>query len=99
MKRIMLWLAVIQISSIAHTQTWDEWFRQKETQKKYLLEQIAALNVYLGYVKEGYSIARDGLRIINDIKQGDFKLHDDKFQSLQTFIVLHFKLTMANYYY
>ena len=83
MKRIAIWFTVIQISSIAHSQTWDEWFRQEDTQKEYLLKQIAALRVYLGYAKEGYSIARKGLNTINDIKQGDFKLHIDKFQSLK----------------
>ncbi|WP_461791656.1 hypothetical protein [Pedobacter sp.] len=57
-------------------QTFSEWFRQKHTQKKYLLEQIAALKVYTGYVKKGYGIARDGLGLVRDITDGEFKLHE-----------------------
>ena len=48
-------------------QTWAEWFRQKATQKKYLLQQIAALHVYSGYLSKGYSIAKDGLNTIKSI--------------------------------
>ena len=42
-------------------QTLAEWVSQKVTQKKYLLQQIAALQVYSGYLSKGYSIAKDGL--------------------------------------
>lgn len=83
MKRLILFLLIGNISSSAHSQTWDEWFRQKETQKKYFLEQIATLRVYFGYIKEGYSIASKGLNTINDIKHGDFNLHNDKFKLLK----------------
>lgn len=65
-------------------QTWDEWFRQKTTQKKYLLQQIAALKVYAGYLSQGYTIAKGGLGIIQHIKQGDFGLHSNYFNSLST---------------
>lgn len=65
-------------------QTWAEWFRQKATQKKYLLQQIAALQVYSGYVSKGYSIAKNGLNTIKDIKHGDFNLHNNYFISLAT---------------
>ncbi|PUZ21595.1 hypothetical protein DCM91_16305 [Chitinophaga costaii] len=59
-------------------------FSQKKTQTKYLLQQIAELKVYLELLKKGYSIAQKGLKTINDIKQGDFHLHDDYFTSLKT---------------
>jgi cysteinyl-tRNA synthetase len=52
------------------------------TQKKYLLQQIAALQMYVGYVEKGYSIASKGLNTIRDIKHGDFNLHSDFFNSL-----------------
>ena len=42
-------------------QTFAEWFKQKSTQKKYLLEQIEALQVYTGYLRKGYSVAKGGL--------------------------------------
>ena len=56
--KIMATIACIILSTnIGHSQKWDEWFKQKKTQKKYLIQQIAALKVYLGYLKEGYDIA------------------------------------------
>jgi hypothetical protein len=59
----------------------DEWFHQKKTKRKYLLEQIAALQVYLEYGKEGYEIAHNGLNTIQGIKKGDFDLHSEFFGS------------------
>ncbi len=85
MKIIITILTVILLYSSNHcqAQTWDEWFNQKKTQKKYLIQQIAALEVYLGYVKKGYEIAHDGLTLIGDIKDGNFSLHKDYFTSLE----------------
>jgi hypothetical protein len=42
-------LLFVQVST---AQTWSEWFSQKKTQKKYLLEQVAALKIYAGYLKK-----------------------------------------------
>lgn len=56
---------------------------QKPTHKR-LIEQIAALNVYIGYAQQGYSIAKKGLTAIGHIKEGDFKLHRDFISSFQT---------------
>lgn len=82
MKRI-LWIAfIITAANTGQAQTWDEWFRQEKTQRKYLLQQIAALQVYLGYLKKGYDIASQGLTTIRNIKNGDFSLHRDFFGSL-----------------
>ncbi|MEQ1588149.1 MAG: hypothetical protein ABL895_19865 [Cyclobacteriaceae bacterium] len=67
----------------AHAQTFDEWFKQKKTQRKYLQEQIVALKVYLGYVKDGYRIAQRGLNTIDNIKNGNFNLHRDFFSSFK----------------
>ena len=69
-------LLVCCLGFSASAQTWSEWFAQKATQKKYLLEQLAALQVYTGYVKKGYGIARDGLGLVRDITGGEFKLHE-----------------------
>lgn len=63
-------------------QTSSEWFRQKATQKKYLLQQIAALKVYSGYLSKGYSIAKNGLNTIKNIKKGDLLQHSNYFNSL-----------------
>jgi hypothetical protein len=59
-----------------YSQTWNELFRQKKTQKKYLLQQIAALDVYTGYLKKGYEIASSGLHTIRDLSNGEFSLHN-----------------------
>lgn len=71
------------VSVSSYAQTWSEWFQQKKTQIKYLVEQIAVLKVYTGYVQKGYEIAHDGLNTINDIKHGDFFLHEGHFDSLK----------------
>lgn len=65
-------------------QTWAEWFNQKNTQKKYLIEQIAALKAYGSYLSKGYSIARSGLGSIEGFKDGEFGLHRAYFGSLGT---------------
>lgn len=80
MKRILL-LATVSLFAFHSTnaQTADEWLNQKATQKKYLLQQIAALQVYLGYAKKGYTIVTGGINIIYNIKNGDFNLHRDFF--------------------
>lgn len=57
---------------------------QGAKQRKYLLQQIAALQVYIGYVQKGYSIAKQGLNTISDIKHGEFNLHKDYFNSQKT---------------
>lgn len=62
-------------------QLWDELFTQKKTQKKYLLQQIAALRVYADYLRDGYLIAQEGLTFISDIKNGHFSLDKSYFQS------------------
>lgn len=68
----------------AKAQTWSELFKQKETQKKYLLEQIVALKVYAGYLKKGYDITSSGLQTVKDIKKGEFNLHNSFISSLKT---------------
>jgi hypothetical protein len=63
-------------------QTFGEFFNQKKTQKRYLLEQIAALKVYLGYAKKGYEIVGTGLQTVKDITSGEFSLHSTFISSL-----------------
>lgn len=66
-----------------HGQTTAEWLRQKSTQRKYLLQQIAALQTYSGYLKKGYGIVKDGSGLIKDITGGEFNLHRDYLGSLK----------------
>ena len=82
MKNVLLFLVIVIFSTNAYGQNWSEWFDQKSTQKKYLLQQITALKVYSGYAAKGYEIVKNGLGIIQNIKKGDFGLHSDYFSSL-----------------
>ncbi len=84
MKKLSLFaIFLMAFHSMASAQTFDEWFRQKRTQKKYLIQQIAALQTYFNYAKEGYDIEGKGLRSIQQIKQGDWDLHNEFFNSLK----------------
>ena len=80
-KAILILLTIMSVCK-SKAQTYDEWFRQNKTQKKYLLQQIAALQTYIGYAEKGFSIVTSGLNTIQDIKKGDFNLHSKFFTSL-----------------
>lgn len=80
---MLLSITLYLVAHSSNAQTFDEWFNQKATQKKYLLQQIAALQVYLGYAKKGYNIATSGINTIRNIKNGDFNLHRDFFNRLK----------------
>jgi hypothetical protein len=84
MKKIILWMtAALLCHHVSSAQTFAEWFNQKATQKKYLLQQIAALKVYYGYAQKGYTIVSSGIHTIRDIKKGDINLHHVFFSSLK----------------
>jgi hypothetical protein len=84
MKRYILPLLVfLCLGAQAQSPNWNEWFRQKKTQRKYLLQQIAALKVYLEYLKKGYKIVDKGLTTIGEIKNGTFTLDKDYLNSLK----------------
>ena len=62
-------------------------------QRKELLLQIAALQVYIDYAKKGYSAVSKGLNFIGDVKKGEVNLHSDYFASL-----LKINPKVRNYY-
>jgi hypothetical protein len=64
-------------------QTFAEWFQQRKTQIRYLVNQIGALQIYIEFARKGYEIADAGLQTIGNIKDGDFKLHRDFFRALE----------------
>ena len=84
MKKILLFLLLVSAAGGLQAQTFAEWFQQKKTQKKYLLQQIAALQVYIGYAQKGYNIAKEGLTTIGGLTRGEFNLHTDYFNSLKS---------------
>jgi hypothetical protein len=85
MKRVYIVILLCSASMFSQGQTpnFNEWFSQKKTQIKYLTEQIAALKVYLKYLKKGYDVAQKGLTTIAAIKEGSFSQHKNYFASLK----------------
>lgn len=84
MKTFLLLLFSLSVACHLDAQTFAEWFQQKKTQKKYLLQQIAALQLYIECAQKGYKIAQGGLSAISDFSKGNFDLHSEYFNSLQT---------------
>jgi hypothetical protein len=85
MKKMLLFLLFfVSMAGSLKAQTFAEWFRQKKTQKKYLLQQIAALQLYIGYAQKGYQIAKEGLTTIGSFTRWEFNLHTDYFNSLKS---------------
>ncbi|MDJ1503581.1 hypothetical protein [Xanthocytophaga agilis] len=83
MKKLGILIGFFSVfTATAYSQNVKEWLQQKKTQKEYLLKQIAALQVYIKFLKKGYSIAKDGLTFIGDIKDKEVSLHKNYFQSL-----------------
>lgn len=76
-KRFFALITFTSLVISVEAQTWDEWFKQKETKKLRLVEQIAALQVYSGYLEKGFSIAKEGWQTVASFKDGTFSLHDD----------------------
>lgn len=78
MKRtILIGLALTMLSMGGHTQTFNEWFKQKKTQERYLAEQLVSLKVYADTAWKGYQLAKTGLRTIGQIRDGDFNLFEE----------------------
>ncbi len=67
---------------IGGAQSWDEFFKQKKTQERYLLEQLVALKVYAGYAASGYQTVHSGLGMIRQLTGGEFSIHDLFIRSL-----------------
>ncbi|MES2418308.1 MAG: hypothetical protein V4541_08975 [Bacteroidota bacterium] len=84
LKTFVCLVLVLFSATTSFGQTLAEFFNQKKTRKKYLLEQIVALKLYAGYLKKGYDIASSGLDTIKDFKNGEFNLHHTFISSLKT---------------
>lgn len=54
-----------------------------QAQQKAMVEQIAALQVYLGWLEKGNNILKNGTDVIGAIKKGDLNLHLSHFDSLK----------------
>ncbi|WP_428229130.1 hypothetical protein [Flavobacterium sp.] len=80
---VLLWAVLLTYQGI-HSQA---------KQRKELLLQIAALQVYIDYAKKGYSAVSKGLNFIGDAKRGEVNLHGAYFTSL-----LKINPSVRNYY-
>jgi len=82
MKAMIITALCTIIFGSVHGQTWDEWFRQKKTQTKYLVQQVAALQVYIGHAKKGYQVVKEGLQTIGGNSGKEFNLHTEHLHAL-----------------
>lgn len=80
---IILLLLLAALITTAHAQLLGGFFNQGNEQKQYLLQQIAALQIYDGYLQQGYNIAKDGTGAISTIKNKDLGLHTGHIDSLK----------------
>jgi hypothetical protein len=72
------------MAATVQAQTFAEWFAQKKTQKKYLLQQIAALQLFSGYLKQGYQIATKGMTSISSSLDTENGLHEAYYHRMET---------------
>ena len=79
---IILSIPLLTAGTNLNAQTFDEWFSQKETQMKYLVQQIATLKSYSAVLNNGYDIIQNGLTSIFKSKEGDYKQQSDYLLSL-----------------
>lgn len=81
MKKLLLICYLAFLSLPSYSQTFEEWWNQKETQKKYLVEQLAALEAYGAVLKEGYETVSQGLGLMRTIQHEDFSQHQSFYGS------------------
>jgi hypothetical protein len=81
-KKAMVVVALLFGGSL-YAQNFNEWFRQKRTQRRYLMQQIVALQAYIELAKKTYGIIDEGTDMISSIRNGDWKQFIDYFGSLE----------------
>lgn len=79
---VFLSLSIMVLPCVSSAQTSSEFFKEKKSQKKYLLKQIAELQSYIELARKGYGIVSEGLNSIGDLKNDTFSLDKDYFSSL-----------------
>jgi hypothetical protein len=82
MQKVIIVMVFLINACRVNAQTFEEWFKQKETQIKYLVEQIGALKAYGEVMNKGYDIAHNGLTNVFNSKKGDYRQHSNYFLSL-----------------
>lgn len=74
MKKVMTVVLALAVAGTA--------IAQKSGDYKVMLQQIAKLQVQIYQVKQGYDIVRNGLNTIGNWTNGEYKLHQNHFNSL-----------------
>jgi hypothetical protein len=82
--KYLLALTFLTAATTARAQTFAEWFEQNKTQKSYLLQQIAALQVFSGYLKQGYQVATNGMSSISGSLKKENTLHSTYYSRMET---------------
>ncbi len=82
MKQVYIAMLFVLTISKLYSQNFDEWFKQNKTQKKYLVKQIALLETYNAYLKNGFEIVQQGSQLITNFKKGELDLHSLSIMSL-----------------
>ncbi len=83
MASIKVALCFLLFGTAVKAQTFSEWFDQKNTQKKYLVQQLAALQAYETVLKGGYNLAHNGLGSITSSTKAELNLHSSYYGSLK----------------
>src|ERR1700712_5588170 len=84
MASIKLTAVLLLLGLGAQAQTFAEWFDQKKTKEKYIVQQIAALEAYGSVLKTGYNVAHNGLGTIGSFNNGEFQLHSTYYANLKS---------------
>lgn len=83
MKVLFLYVFLLKGIFESQAQTWEEFFRQKETQRNYLILQIGALKIQSTLLEESASIFRMGLDAIGSWKELEKEIHTVYFDSFK----------------
>jgi hypothetical protein len=84
MVSVKLLICFLLAGTAVKAQTFSEWFDQKNTKKKYLAQQIAALQAYQGVLRTGYILAHHGLGSISHSAKAELNLHTGYYDRLKT---------------
>lgn len=84
MKYLLAFICLASCFNPCQAQNYSEWFRQKKTQKSYLLQQIVGLQYYINLAEHWYQMVQKGTQTWHELQSGNIKIHQLFFQSLKT---------------
>lgn len=77
-----LFLSAVGAPRLARSQNSSEWLRQKETELRYLREQLHSLQAFHALQQRGYDVAEKGLSRVQESAQAEHGLHQRFLRSL-----------------